>query len=274
MFYLLLSSTKGKRNRFRKRVRVKSSIQFEWRHCKKNNNTFLNHCAQDNFNSWLEFKATGCNKLRIRLQVISTKRSVQIFWFALGSKQPLNSDMCSQCSLHSSSAHYQINRKPTGNTERLLLLLFLKFCLEIKICFHEAPTRTHLVVWSPSATARWTSQTTLLRQTRHSSTRSTGRWVGLLGCHALGQLSQAELRATSQSARAILICVIYLPDIFFLTVNCAHRTQQRGLLCLNEPHRIKRWIMMCLSAVEEIFWSFTEVKVAIFPYKNSPLQVN
>lgn len=126
MFYLLLSSTKGKRNRFRKRVRVKSSIQFEWRHCKKNNNTFLNHCAQDNFNSWLEFKATGCNKLRIRLQVISTKRSVQIFWFALGSKQPLNSDMCSQCSLHSSSAHYQINRKPTGNTERLLLLLFFK----------------------------------------------------------------------------------------------------------------------------------------------------
>lgn len=85
----------------------------------------MNHCAQDNFNSWLEFKATGCNKLRIRLQVISTKRSVQIFWFALGSKQPLNSDMCSQCSLHSSSAHYQINRKPTGNTERLLLLLLL-----------------------------------------------------------------------------------------------------------------------------------------------------
>lgn len=124
----------------------------------------------------------------------------------------------------------QLIIRSTGNAE-------FAVCQSSERKQRRAFWRTHLVVRSPSAPARWTSQTTLPRQTRHSGTRNTGCWVRLPPWLSRARSALAGgASITSQSAWTIIICVIYLPYIIFSTVNCL---QRRSLLCFNDLHGLK-----------------------------------
>lgn len=95
----------------------------------------------------------------------------------------------------------------SAENKQLLFFIFKLF----SVWKTKEPTLTHLVVWSPSATARWTSQTNLLRQAQGSTSARAAPAVGSVcvtrvsfGCHALGQRSEAGLRAARANELAML----------------------------------------------------------------------